>query len=1081
MKKCFIIFAILAVPLAMVAQERSGNITGTVSDPDGNPLPGVTVTLTGNTIAPIQSITSGEGRFRFLSLFPGKDYQIKMELQGFKTRTETGIIVNVNQTADLRLTMEIGKIEEEVTVIAQTPVVQAKKTQVQSSVNYEMLQSLPSARDPWAMLLLAPSVYTPRTNVGGTEAGTMSPFQSKGTANQEWNIDGMQITDKSSHTSPGYFDFDAFEEMQVSTGVLDVEHKEGIAINLISRRGGNKTSLGGRFFYTDEKFQSTISAERLAEIGLQADRNYNHAIDMKDFGFNAGGPVLKDKIWWWAAYGIQQINAINITNVNDKTFLTNYAAKLNVQIIPENRAEIFFMAADKKKWGRNSDETFPPGWTQGTKFHFGNPTFKFQDEHMFGDDLFLSIRYGSSNAGFGMVPGNDENLSAYIIYDESIGVYSNSQWYFYSDRPHPYGVLQAQYFSENLFNTGTTHEIKLGIEINNNARTYVGGYPGNFHLMVNSPAETGDWNGDGTIDVTPWLTWVKIVNNDLSYHEGTNRMAVYASDAISFGRFNFNLGIRIDREKPYVDEWTTTSLFKSDTPYTDDHQKNYADIAASLFTAKTIDLIRAILPIKTAPYVEVGKIYTMISPRFGVTYDLFGTGKTILKAAYSLYPGSGLDIKYWQVGGMYPSMGMYWDDANGDGLADYTELYWQDISNPVWPFYRLFDDDGNFQGNLEREYGNSYKKGSKYIIEGFWFGWDQSNPSGTTKSNYYIDTDTWKPSQTHELFASIEHEIRQDFGVSLSFTWNRMGRYSWDRPYYPLEFYPTLSDHVRSKDDYETLRNVPSTLVDPVTGKTYDPGEAAGRPWYVLKAGPETLPTSYSKAEMMDSTRYDVFWGFDLVLNKRLSDKWMMNGSFTYQMQRAYFGDNGYNVGANGYTDPTNLWVYEGQILGYYRERQGSYLRQGFSRWMLKLTGLYQLPFDINVSGTLSAHEGYYVGTSFGILDRTLPNSRSNSNTMYTSSFDNWTHLDDIWQVSLKVEKAFRLGDASRMYFSIDLFNVLNLQTILGRYDLSLGTFRYSGTAPISRTPPKTNGSGSGNISEIMNPFIFRLGIRFQI
>jgi hypothetical protein len=174
--------------------------------------------------------------------------------------------------------------------------------------------------------------------------------------------------------------------------------------------------------------------------------------------------------------------------------------------------------------------------------------------------------------------------------------------------------------------------------------------------------------------------------------------------------------------------------------------------------------------------------------------------------------------------------------------------------------------------------------------------------------------------------------------------------------------------------------------------------------------------------------------------------------------------------------------VTEGQIYGInLGATSGKIGRAGFSRWMLKLTGLYQLPFDINVSGTLSAHEGYFYFTNFGIVDRTLPNTRSNSNNVFTSAYDNRSRLGDVWQVNLKVEKAFKLGEASRMYFSIDLFNVLNLDTIMRKYDVSLGTFRYAGNDAVSRTAPSLTGVGSGNINEIMNPFIFRLGMRFQI
>jgi hypothetical protein len=145
MKKLSILLCCLLLPLAMTAQERTGNINGIVVDKDGIPLPGVNLTLTGPTIAPMTAQTNSEGRFRFLSLHPGNQFDIKLELQGFKTRTEKGVIIEVGKNADLRIIMEQGTLEEQVTVVAQTPMVQAKKTQVTNTVGYEQLQSLPTA------------------------------------------------------------------------------------------------------------------------------------------------------------------------------------------------------------------------------------------------------------------------------------------------------------------------------------------------------------------------------------------------------------------------------------------------------------------------------------------------------------------------------------------------------------------------------------------------------------------------------------------------------------------------------------------------------------------------------------------------------------------------------------------------------------------------------------------------------------------------------------------------------------------------------------------------------------------------
>src|SRR4030042_5176875 len=100
-----ILFALLLVA-PLFAQERTGNLFGTVTDPEGNPLPGVAVTLKGPQIGTMTAATTAEGMFRFMGLFPGRDYQVRLELQGFKTRVEQGIIVALGKNTELASTME---------------------------------------------------------------------------------------------------------------------------------------------------------------------------------------------------------------------------------------------------------------------------------------------------------------------------------------------------------------------------------------------------------------------------------------------------------------------------------------------------------------------------------------------------------------------------------------------------------------------------------------------------------------------------------------------------------------------------------------------------------------------------------------------------------------------------------------------------------------------------------------------------------------------------------------------------------------------------------------------------------------
>ena len=1064
MKRFFVVLCCLLIPFAALAQQRSGNIYGTVVDSDRNPLPGVNVTLTGATIAPLTTTTSAEGRFRFLSLFPGNDYVVKAELQGFKTRTETGVIVNVARNADITVVMEQGTLEEQVTVIAQTPIIDTKKTQITHTVNYEMLQGLPSARDPWVVLAMAPAIQMDRENIGGVESGQQSDFVARGSGNNEWTIDGMQITDRSSEASPTYYDFDSFEEMNISTGTLDVEHRDpGIVINMVTRRGGNKLSLGGRFYWTNSKWQSSVPQDRLDDLGLTG---YNRANDIKDFGFNAGGPIIKDKAWWWLSYGIQQVKTINQIDVADDTYLNNYGGKLNFQLIPSNRLEILYQLNDKVKFGRSSSEYFPPGWRQGSKGYFGAPILKIQDEQMIGNDLFLSVRLGTSNGGFGMNPENDLDNKKVAYYDYAGGFWYNSYWWFYSDRPHPYGVFQTQYFNDDLL--GMAHEMKFGFEVNNNTRTYQGCWYGNGNIDVfrNYNARTVDWDLDGSRDVVLEefgidLARITVRRWDVGTTDGTKRLAFYFSDTITSKRFNFNIGLRFDREKDYDKEATFRGLWLpgQEVPYP--RMENYADLTQEFFGGSdTVNRVAALFPDTVRPYSAPPKLFWFFSPRLGITYDIFGNGKTIFKAAYTLYPGHGLGQGYNRPFGAGGRIRFWWADGYGygtnadgnniDGTATWDELYWASYDSSRTA-YHAFDSNGNFVGNTARENG--------YMYSGFVWGSTELSPSRSL-----IDLANWKTDLTHEVNISIEREIIRDFGVSLGFNWKRMGRFSWSPAYYPA------LDHVQSKDDYVIGGTVPATLTNP-DGDTFNPGEAAGKPWYVLTNGPEGQYTDYTKTVMMDPKRRNTYWGIDFIFTKRLSKKWMLNGSFTYQDQRQYYGDY-------GYLDPTNLWATEGQIFTFgMGGGSGKISRPFFTRWMFKLAGLYQLPFDINLSGTISGHEGTYYETYFNVEDEDLPNPTSYGNSLPTTRYNNREQLPNVWVFNLKLEKMFNLGNLGKMYFSADIFNALNSTTILRRYDIEHGTFYYASGDLVDYAPPYGT---SGINNELMNPFIARLGMRFQ-
>ena len=171
-----VILALAAVPAA--AQLASGNIYGTVTDETSAALPGVSVTLTGSDVS--QTTTSGsDGRFRFLNLAPGT-YEITSTMAGFSTVKRANVVVAVGANVDIPMALKVASVEETITVSAESPVIDTKKTGTSTTFSQDELSKIPNSRDPWALLRTVPGVVMDRVNVAGNESGQQSSFRAKG-------------------------------------------------------------------------------------------------------------------------------------------------------------------------------------------------------------------------------------------------------------------------------------------------------------------------------------------------------------------------------------------------------------------------------------------------------------------------------------------------------------------------------------------------------------------------------------------------------------------------------------------------------------------------------------------------------------------------------------------------------------------------------------------------------------------------------------------------------------------------------------------------------------------------------------
>jgi len=135
-----------------------------------------------------------------------------------------------------------------------------------------------------------------------------------------WNIDGVNITDMASLSSPAYYDFDSFEEINVSTGGADVSAgTPGIQLNLVTKRGTNDLHGSARTLITDKKWQADNRTDelkaQLASPVLNSGGNVNATntiLGVQDYGADVGGPILKDRLWLWGSYGRNQIDLVTV-------------------------------------------------------------------------------------------------------------------------------------------------------------------------------------------------------------------------------------------------------------------------------------------------------------------------------------------------------------------------------------------------------------------------------------------------------------------------------------------------------------------------------------------------------------------------------------------------------------------------------------------------------------------------------------------------------------------------------------------------------------------------------------------------
>ena len=956
------------------AQVQSGNMYGQVVGNDGAALPGVTVTLTG-VGAPQNTVTDSQGRFRFPNLSPGT-YTVKAELAGYGTATRAGVGVRLGGSPDITLTLN-PSVSQTITVTAEAPLLDTRKSGTGATVSRVELETVPSGRDPWVVLQQTPGVLLDRINVGGNESGQQSQYIGKGAAGDQstWNVDGVNITDVGAlGSSPTYYDFDSFEEMQITTGGSDPRiQTAGVQLNMVTKRGTNDFSGSGRFFNTRNAWQAEPSIPDEATSYLKV---INEIDNIDDYGFEVGGPVIRDRLWGWAAYSNQKIDLLQASNtihLSDKTELETINGKINAQILSNNSFSFAAMVGDKVKFGRNVGPTRPQdtGWNQSN--NYGGPTmWKVEDTHIFSSNFYLTGLYSRVKGGFQLISDNGERCvdiacglsgaPATWFPDEAGYIPHFSYYNYFTERP------QSQYRGDAsaFFTTGSlNHELRFGLGYRDAEVRSLSAWPGDqlVFLFEDAPGIVQD----ASVQLNRF--------SDFTYNVGATDF--YVGDTMMVGNLTIQAGLRFDQQ--------VGQLAAGGAP-------------ANVVSGGDIPAVS---------YGESDELsWENISPRIGLTYALGADRKTLLRASLNRYTDQmGGFTVYGTSPAAYSYLYYYFTDLNANGRAEANE-----IIREGGPF-----DNGIYS----------------------WYNIDPLNPSVSTRR---WDSDLSAPT-TDELILGFERQILADFSIGVNGTYRKFNDL--------VGLWPEKTRGAGdwySSSDYE-LAETRASFTVPNGGPTF-----TNIPIYDLK---ETVapPVYFAFRNLPDYSQDYV--GLELNGTKRMSNRWMLRGNFTWQ-------DWKQNIGDDGILDPTHLRTANGcsscdgdiVVSG---AGEGSGAKGGIyinSRWAYNLTGAYQIPVvEASLGFNLTGREGYPIPYFLRY------SSSEGGKNVLLGDIDAY-RLPNVTNLDLRLAKDLRFGPAG-VTLSVDVFNILNSNTELQR------NMDYRRSTTLQH-----------QVTEVLSPRVFRLGAR---
>jgi hypothetical protein len=672
-----VLVTLLVLAQLAPAGVRSGSLRGKIVDQQGFPLTGAYVYVTSPSLLGVHNfITSESGRYALLDLPPGT-YKIMVEMPGFKTVTVEGILLPAGTTVTTDFKMEPTEIEEEKVSLPPPSGPNKGSARLAVVLDRDLLTRIPLSRDFSSVLGLVPGLVF-ENDVPSTYA---SVHGAPPTSNA-FEEDGVDVTDPVSRTSLSRINVDLLDQVVVETSAVPPDRGagEGAYINVIRKSGGNIPDGSLSLALTTADISKSLwSQDELSTLGATAPMAERSDVDLS---WTQGGPVIQDIAWFFGNLRFRSksltgpfvtwkdpLNATHYPyNLRDTSLSGTF--KLMTQVIAKIKGTLELdFSSDRQPHYESDVARNRPAET--TRRLSSQPLFAARAGLVYGLDpktiVDLSVGYVNRRQS---VLLNAATVDSPEYYDLRTGFFWGSGPY---NDQEARKRLDARMTITRLVDKalGASHELAAGLDYesttaqssvwkaDNLIMNYLNGSPYAFGQTV-SPV-SGNTVGTGHIgfSIVPATAGSLVTTRELK------RLGFFAQNTLNFGgRLVFSLGLRFDR---------------SDTSFLSISKGSVGNAVALAVGTDVIEPVYGFNPFTAGVVAAWDNVVTWnsLSPRFGLSFDLFGTGKTLLRGSFSRLPeelglGYSVDLDPLPADRVH---NFTWYDENGDGLVDEDDSY----------------------------------------------------------------------------------------------------------------------------------------------------------------------------------------------------------------------------------------------------------------------------------------------------------------------------------------------------------------------------------------------------------------------